>query len=295
MKKFATWSFEVGTRGVLVAGRWLQLRAILWAMLLFAAAFGFFLSTQYIGTWLHLPANAAYAVFLGIPVLALIAYASVVRIAEKRRPIEVLPGPGMITDLLIGASIGFAMLCTTTALLWSLGLYQVQQNQWRHVLESFVFGPYLSGVMEELLFRAILLRIFARAFGAWWGLVLSSVLFGLAHIGHGSWLAPFEIMISGGFTLGLLYMVTGRIWMSIGMHIAWDFTEDSILGVNNHNGWLLSTPVPGKPGLLTGGSFGPDGSLLGAVIGILVCFAILWFSKNHPSPERWLPGTTGSA
>jgi hypothetical protein len=88
------------------------------------------------------------------------------------------------------------------------------------------------------------------------GPVLSSVLFGLAHLTHGDWLAVVGITINAGFTMGLLYMATGSIWMSIGLHTAWDFTEVSLLGVNSHNGLLLSTPVAGKPELLTGGQFG---------------------------------------
>jgi membrane protease YdiL (CAAX protease family) len=280
MNNTTTWSFEVGRNGVLAAGRWLQLRAVLWAALLFAGAFAFFLSTVYLQSWLHLPRDAAYTIFLGVPILAFVAYAVVVRKAEARTPIEVVPCAGMLIEVLIGSSIGFTMLCATTALLWSLGLYHVQRNHWQHVFDSFLFSPYLSGMMEELLFRAILLRILARAFGARWGLVLSSILFGLAHLGHGSQLAPFEIIINGGLTMGLLYMITGRLWMSIGMHTAWDFTEDSVLGVGNHNGLLLSTPVPSKPELLTGGHFGPDASVLSTLVGILMIAAIVYASEK---------------
>ncbi len=109
---------------------------------------------------------------------------------------------------------------------------------------------------------AILLRILARAFGVRCGLGLSAVFFGLAHLSHGGWLAATGITINAGFTMSLPCMATGRLWMSIGMHTAWDLTEDSILGVNNHNGLLLSTPVAGKSALLTGGTFGPDASVL---------------------------------
>jgi membrane protease YdiL (CAAX protease family) len=275
------WPLELGTAGVLVAGRWLWLRAILWATLLFADAFAFFLSTQFVGPWLHLSSNAAYPVVFGIPILAFVAYAFVVHAGEKRTPIEVLPGPGTITDILIGAAIGFVMLCTTTALLWSLGLYHIRLNHGSDVLASFLFGPYLSGMLEELGFRAILLRILARAFGNRWGLVLSAALFGAAHFGHASWMNVIAIIINGGLIMGLLYMATGRLWMSIGLHTAWDFTEDFVLGVNRHNGLLLSTRrVPGRSDLLTGGAFGPDGSVLANIIGILLILAILFAWKR---------------
>jgi membrane protease YdiL (CAAX protease family) len=272
----AIWSLQVGTDGVLAPGRWLWLRAVLWAALLSVGAFAFFLSTQYLDSWLHLPPSSAYPIFLGVPFIAFVAYALVVRAAESRPAVEVMPNARMLQDILIGAAIGFLMLCTTLALLWTLGLYHVQRNHWQHVFDAFLFGPYLSAMMEELLFRAILLRIFARAFGPRWGLLISAAFFGAAHLGHASWLAAIDITINGGLTMGLLYMATGRLWMSIGMHAAWDFTEDSILGVNHRNGLFLSTPVAGKSDMLTGGAFGPDASALAIAVGVLTIIAIVF-------------------
>ena len=280
MRDKARWAFEVGHSGVLAPGRWLRLRAVLWAALLFAGAFAFFLATQYLGPWLHLPPNSSYAIVLGIPIVAFAAYAFAVRAWENRSPVEVLPDARTIPDILIGAAIGVVMLCMITAMLWALGLYQLRPNHLKHAFDSFVFDSYLSGMMEELLCRAILLRILARAFGANWGLALSAVVFGVAHLSHGSWLPILEITINAGLPLGLLYMVTGRLWMAVGMHTAWDFAEESLLGVNTHNGLLLSTPTPGQSALLTGGTYGPDGSLLAMVLGVLTCIAILWASKK---------------
>jgi hypothetical protein len=225
---------------------------------------------------------------LGIPLLALVGYGLLVAAAEGRRPVEVLLRRGTIAEFTVGALIGVLLLSALTALLWSLGLYNLQANHWRRVFDSFVFNSYLSGMMEELMFRAIILRLLGRAFGLAWGLVLSSVLFGLAHLTHGDWLAVVGITINAGLTMGLLYMATGSIWMSIGLHTAWDFTEDSLLGVNSHNGLLLSMPVAGKPETLTGGQFGPDASALSLLIGVLLSAAIVFvwdrglFRKTQP-------------
>jgi membrane protease YdiL (CAAX protease family) len=288
MNNTPNWPIVLGNSGVLVAGRWLRLRAILWAIFLSAGALGLFLSTQYLVGWLHFAPGSSYFIVLGIPLLALVGYGALVAAAERRRPVEVLPYRGMIADISIGALIGFILLCSLTALLWSLGLYQVQTGHWQHVFDSFVFNSYLSGMMEELLFRAVLLRILGRAFGLTWGLLLSALLFGVAHLTHGDWLAVVGIAINAGLTMGLLYIATGSIWMSIGLHTVWDFTEDSLLGVNSHNGLLRSTPVAGKPELLTGGQFGPDASVLSMVVGALLAAGIFlaWkkglFKKKHP-------------
>jgi membrane protease YdiL (CAAX protease family) len=282
------WPIVLGTSGILAQGRWLRLRAIIWAIFLSACALGLFVLTQYLGGWLHLPPNSSYYIVLGIPLLALVGYGLLVAAAEGRRPVEVLLRRGTIAEFTVGALIGVLLLSALTALLWSLGLYNLQANHWRRVFDSFVFNSYLSGMMEELMFRAIILRLLGRAFGLAWGLVLSSVLFGLAHLTHGDWLAVVGITINAGLTMGLLYMATGSIWMSIGLHTAWDFTEDSLLGVNSHNGLLLSMPVAGKPETLTGGQFGPDASALSLLIGVLLSAAIVFvwdrglFRKTQP-------------
>jgi membrane protease YdiL (CAAX protease family) len=269
------WHLELGDKGVLSPGRWLWLRAILWASLLFSAGFFFFYASQFLGHWLHLPNQSSYATALGVPILAFWLYAIAIKKGEERNASEVIPTRSFVYDLLMGAAIGTVLITATTGLLWALGLYHVELHHWNRWYDSFVFDSYISGMLEELVFRAILLRIFARAFGIRWGLVLSSLFFGAAHLGHASWLVGMELAINGGLIMGLLYMASGRIWISVGMHIAWDFVEESILGVNSHSGLLLSTPATGKPVFLTGGKFGPDGSLLAAVIGVAAVLFIL--------------------
>jgi membrane protease YdiL (CAAX protease family) len=274
------WPFQLGTSGILAPGRWLWLRAVLCTLLLFSGTLVVFIATQLLSTWLHLPPNSNYAIVLLLPIGAFVLYAFVVRKAERRVAVEVLPSFAMLKDLITGILFGFCMLCAVVGFLWSLGIYHVEGHRWRHIFDAFLFDSYLSGMLEELMFRAILLRILARAFGPRWGLVLSSILFGLAHLTHGTWLAALSITINAGLTMGLQYMATGRLWMSVGMHIGWDFTEGSILGVNNPDGVLLSIPTAGMSDILTGGSFGPDASVLSFTIGILAVAAILYARKR---------------
>jgi membrane protease YdiL (CAAX protease family) len=268
------WNLDMGHRGVLAPGRFLSLRAIAWSALLFLLALFFFFAMLYQFPWLHLP-DTIWVGLLG-PVLAFIAYALAVQTAERRTALEVLPSHSTLYELVIGFAFGFTMISATLALLWALGLFHVQLNHLKNGFAFFVSNAWISGTLEELAFRAILLRLFARAFGPGWGLALSSAAFGAAHLSHATWLAAAEIAFNGGLTMGILYMATGRLWMSIGLHLAWDFTEGAILGVDHSSGLLLSTPTPGKPDLLTGGTFGPDASLLAALVGAVFIAAILY-------------------
>jgi membrane protease YdiL (CAAX protease family) len=275
------WQFEPGTSGVLSPGRWLCLKAVLWALVLSSGTLAIFLATQVLGPWLRLPANSSYAIVLICPIAAFALYALSVHKGERRIAVEVLPSFAMVGDLTMGALFGFCILWAMVGLLWALGFYRLEWHRWQHIFDAFLFDSYLSGMLEELMFRAILLRILARAFGPRWGLALSSILFGLAHLTHGTWLAALGITINAGLTMGLLYMATGRLWMSVGLHIGWDFTETSILGVNSSDGLLLSTPVTGRSDILTGGSFGPDASVLSYAIGIIAFAAILYAREKR--------------
>lgn len=71
--------------------------------------------------------------------------------------------------------------------------------------------------MEELGFRAILLRITARVFGPVPGLLISAVLFALAHAGYMSAFRAALLFINGGLLLGVLYLLSGSLWVSIAL------------------------------------------------------------------------------
>ena len=77
----------------------------------------------------------------------------------------------------------------------------------------------------------------------------------------------------------LAFVRTGRIWMPIGLHAAWNFTQGSIFGfpVSGATDWSEGLVRQAEVGsdLITGGAFGPEGGLVGiafrfVVIGLIV-------------------------
>jgi hypothetical protein len=90
--------------------------------------------------------------------------------------------------------------------------------------------------------------------------------------------------MNAGISMGLLYVITGRLWASIGMHLGYDFIETSVLGIDNHHGFLISTPKAGGAAWLTGGTFGPDAAVPAMVLGLLVNVVIwrfAWANEWH--------------
>jgi hypothetical protein len=162
-------------------------------------------------------------------------------------------------------------------------------------LASAVAFTVLAGILEEVVFRGFLFRLFSKIVGTWGALFLTASLFGAAHAGNrnatlGSSVA---IAIEAGLLLGAAYALTNRLWLPIGLHIGWNFCEGSIFGMaisgNTVEPGMLRGSVAGRA-LLTGGAFGPESSL----VAVLLCFAVaalfLWRAVNLHRTESpvWL-------
>ena len=76
----------------------------------------------------------------------------------------------------------------------------------------------LAPLFEETIFRGALLPVLARRFGVLPGVLLSGLLFGMAHISVGE-LAPLTVL---GIGLGVLRMSSGRLLPSVLMHGTWN-------------------------------------------------------------------------
>ena len=273
---------ELGTRRFLHPGPLLWLRATGWAVALFmifmlidaAAVVG---SDEIVK---HFGESAGVAYVVAICPAALALYAGLTRLAEGRWPQE-LDLKRVAPDLLIGLAIGAAMLSAVVILLVVLGQYGVSGPFWGSPLGMIRVG-ISSGVLEELIMRAILLRLLMRAFGAWPALLIQAALFGAMHLANpnASPMAAVAIAMEAGLMLAAFYMLTGRLWMSIGVHAAWNFTQGwvwgaAVSGIAVKDSLFVSTPKPGAPALLSGGAFGPEASLPAMVIGTGVAMVVL--------------------
>ncbi|MGA7343290.1 MAG: CPBP family intramembrane glutamic endopeptidase [Terracidiphilus sp.] len=146
-----------------------------------------------------------------------------------------------------------------------------------HPQNNGAWGVYAIALLGLLPCLALHLRSAARS-AFWQAAWVTSTGFGLIHTFNGgeNWTGIFAAA-SIGFVFCVSVRVTGSAWWAIGCHAAWDWAEtyfygaaDSGLQARGH--FLASSPV-GNP-LLSGGSDGPEGSLL-ALGSILLLFALL--------------------
>ena len=135
---------------------------------------------------------------------------------------------------------------------------------------ALVTTAVVPGFAEELVFRGILFRWIEEFAGSWFALAFTSALFGLAHImnPNATAFSSFAIAVEAGILLGGAYMLTRSLWLPIGIHAAWNFTQGSIFDVNvsGTNSEGLVTAELSGPELLSGGAFGLEASMIALVI-----------------------------
>ena len=263
---------QLGQRRVLHPGRLLWLRAVAWLLLLFfltAAAFG--LPLQAAADLLP-PGNAA-AEFVGILVACaatLGCYALAVRLGEGRGASELALRPAL-PGLMVGAVLGLLMMTVLMGVMVVTGLYDITlvgaASAWTGL------GLALqAAVTEELWMRALLLRLLWRAFGPIPAFAVAALVFGALHLANpgGTALAGINVAVAG-LMFCALYALTGRLWVPIGLHFAWNLAQGYLFGAAVSGSDLggsiaVSTARPGTPGWLTGGTFGPEASVFALVL-----------------------------
>ena len=208
---------------------------------------------------------------IALAIASFALYIGFARFVEQRAASE-LAVAGMGLQLGVGLLIGAGLYTACELVLMALGLYRIEGlNPLRFMVPAIAMAPS-SSVFEEPLFRGVLFRSVETWFGSWAALVVSSLVFGLSHLMNPQ--ATLEgalfIAVEAGILLAAAFMLTRRLWLSIGFHMAWNYTQSAIFsGIvsgNEASQGLIRSTVQG-PDLLTGGNFGVESS----VLALLVC------------------------
>lgn len=193
-----------------------------------------------------------------------------------RRPATDFEGIRWCTELVTGIFLGTLLMCAVVGVAWAAGTYRVEGLNPNALVSVAAANSILAGVSEEIMFRAGLLRLIEHRLGTWWALTLTSVLFGAAHLANpqADWWGAIAIALEAGVLLGACYIVTRRLWLVMGLHAAWNFTQGGIFssdvsGNGMENTGLLSARIDG-PWWLTGADMGFEGS----VTAVLVCLSV---------------------
>lgn len=177
-----------------------------------------------------------------------------------------------------GALWGFAMLSVVVFLLHALGDFQFGSPAlsgaaaWKYAL-GWALCFLAVGIFEETFFRGFFLFFLAHRMGFWYAALLLSAAFAVAHLGN-SGENVFGILQV--FVVGMVFCLTirrtGSLWFAIGLHASWDWAQTFFYGTPDSGllgvGHYLNSASRGSP-WLTGGSAGPEGSVLAFAIVLL--------------------------
>ncbi len=269
------------------------------------------------GHWLGLPSPRGPAGMLpGVTLLsrslllASVLFTTWVMSRIEGRPFTSfgLGGPSPLRRLLQGAAWGLAALSLLVLLLWAAGALRFDRRLLSGrslAIDALAWAAafFAVALLEETLLRGYLQITLARGLGAlfgtrlppgrgralgfWSTAVLLSVLFGAGHRGNAGE-SPLGLLSAALAGLVFCYSLwrSGSLWWAIGFHAAWDWAQSFLFGVADSGilsaGRLLATH-PAGPVLLSGGTTGPEGSIL--VVPVLACvaLAIRWTLAPQPA------------
>lgn len=134
------------------------------------------------------------------------------------------------------------------------------EQQWR-LNPDLSFKLILEGIwwnvksvlFEELIFRGVLLFILIKRLGSWWGIIISSVAFGIYHwFSHETFGNPVQMIITF-ITTGLMglvyaygYAKTFSLYIPIAIHLGWNLIRSVVFSETIIGDQLLVQvkPVP---------------------------------------------------
>jgi membrane protease YdiL (CAAX protease family) len=122
---------------------------------------------------------------------------------------------------------------------------------------------------EEVLFRGWLLPVIGARYGPWIGVLVSSLLFSLAHVTNSrNPLALLNLFLFGVFA-AFYALAEGGLWGICAWHTVWNWAQGSLLGFTvsggAHAGLLVSIRASG-PDMITGGAFGLEGGVAATAV-----------------------------
>jgi membrane protease YdiL (CAAX protease family) len=205
------------------------------------------------------------------------------------------PRRAVSIDTFIGAVWGFGSLSFVMLVLYATRCYRVDGLA-LHGGDILKFGASWSAafvalaLFEEFSLRGYPQRTLASGMGFWPAATLLSLLFLGAHIFN-----PGETVmgLSGVFLVGMFYsyvlLRTGDLWCAVAMHASWDWglsffysVADSAMPAAGH---LFDARLEG-PSWLSGGSAGPEGSVVCTLLQLLSFPAFYFYTRRRFTREE---------
>src|SRR5215204_104213 len=200
-----------------------------------------------------------------------------------------------LIDILAGVVITFVQMGFIYVLMLALGWLTFKGFAWefdpvsvviKNVLIFFIVFIFVAW-NEELLSRGYHLQTIASGLNLFWGVVISSAVFVLLHLGNpnATWVSAAGIFFAGIY-LAYGYIRTKQLWLSMGLHLGWNFFEGVGFGfpVSGLDIYPLTRIQIHGPEIWTGGAFGPEAGLI-VLPSLILGAALIYFYTIRRTEE----------
>ena len=249
-----------------------------------------------------LRAEAAVLGALLLSVAMIAAYRYLVHVLERRTAVELQLRASAARGLAGGVAAGAALFMLVYLILWAVGAVTFGGFNGLAGVGIALAVAIASAVGEEIVFRGVVFRRLESALGTSVALLISAGVFGLLHAGNtgATWTSTLAIALESGVLLGITYAATRSLWLPIGLHLGWNFTEGGVFGAAVSGGQyqgIFPATLSG-PNWLTGGAFGPEASLAALIVSLCASTILGWYAVRggawqRPGPRIPGSGTTG--
>lgn len=202
----------------------------------------------------------------------------------ERRPITELALAGAGRELWGGLGIGALLVVATYSVLLASGAFTITGAAATGVLLKPFPEQVMVAVFEEIVFRAIVFGMLQKFWGTKIALGVSTVIFVAAHMpNEGFSVLGAAMTAAASLALSGAYLLSGRLWLPISMHFAWNYFSDAVFAVpvSGHlaRGWLQV--ATSGPAWLSGGTYGIEGSIVTGITWSMAAIVLLTIAHRR--------------
>lgn len=224
-----------------------------------------------------------------VPVLGAVAAVAVYccvmrRVARRSTPEIARSGAGR--EVLLGGGIGLGFVLASALVVTAFGGYSFSWagDGFVSVVWSAAAVQIGAAVTEELMFRGLALQALEKLWGSGAAIVITSLFFGVAHLGvpgANAW-SGVAIALEAGVLLGAAFLWRRNIWFVVGLHFAWNTTQELLgIPVSGHTPEGLFTVDVHGSALLHGGDFGLETSIVPVLVGVALAVSMLVLAHRN--------------
>ena len=153
---------------------------------------------------------------------------------------------------------------------------------------GLLFAVFVQSSAEELLCRGFMYqRLLKSTNSPAFAIIFNSLFFAALHLfNNGMSILPFYCILIFGVFASMLVYYFDSLWMVMGLHAMWNFTQSILFGLPNsginvpYSIFKIGSSVKGS--FAYNPTFGLEGTILSSVLMTICCLALyLWKSKKN--------------